>query len=948
MMQNIKSYLYMLGLLLVLSVIQVSAQDIPELEDSTLHGKNFLNYQSISPFGKELSVKNSTYSVSTIKSEEIRTMNTPALGNALAGRLTGLSVSQNGGAPGVNDATLRIRGVQTFVDPSMMVVVDGFQTEWNTLLPDEIESIHVLKDAASLAMYGISGANGVLYIKTKRGVARGKDLITFNSRVSFQQPGNMPEFLNNGEYAELYNIAMVNDGRDIASGIFSSQEIVDYYKNGTFPDLYSDVNWYNEIVKPSTITQDYNLSINGGNQGARYNVLLGYVNTPGLYKGLDGMNNSNWVYDRYVARINLDVEITDWLRAQVSTRGMIGSTKQPMIGQDTIWNSMSKFLPYNVKTQTGEWGGKENFELNPVAQIQQKGYSLQNSRSIDADVKLIADLPFLEGASVFGQIVFSNYYYSYFNKSRDFSYLELFPDPMNPGVIDTSIIKGTVNSNFEFAQPSGTQWNRSNMLGGAEYNKDLGNGVLYASAIYQRELYTTSYLLNQVPWAKINLFGRVNYSHMNKYIAEFGYSYSGTDNYAPESRFGFFPSVSAAWIISNENFLQESSRVNFLKIRASYGLVGNDRIGSLRRFMFNEYYGSPLGGYRLGNSLTTTQGTYESTALVNMDATWEKAYKANIGVDAQLFNKLSFSADYFFENREDIFVDPGNNLSVLIGGRYNQLNLGSAKNSGVEFEMNFQDNLGAFNYYFAPRLSIVNTEAVELGEAPQAFDYLYRKGNPIYQPFVLEAIGFFADQAEIDNSPFQTYGTVKPGDLKYKDQNNDGFIDNNDVVAKGYTAYPGMIYSFDAGFAFKGFDFSVFFQGVGRRTISLLSQDYMIPFLNEVKPTEWIRDNYWTPERGNNALYPRLTTQENPNNYQASTFWQRDGSYLRIRNVELGYNLPATLTRRFKAEGLRIYLNAVNPLTWHKITEIDIDPEINNPFSYPAMKSYNIGLSLNF
>lgn len=954
-MLKYKHHIYLLGLLAFVFVFDAIAQieadtiSISKYDTGIFEYKEFLNSKMVAPFWKMIDKSQSPYSSSSVSSKDLRSINTLSLGNTLAGRLTGLMVSKSGGNTGDATPTLQLRGVQSFVDPSMMVVVDGFQTEWNTLLPDEIESVQVLKDAASLAQYGISGANGVLYIKTKRGVVRDRSKVIFNSRVSLQQPTVLPEFLGNDDYAELYNIALMSDGKDISNGYFSSQEIVDYFKNGTYPVLYPDVDWYSEILKPSTITQDYDLSINGGNESSKYNVLLGFSNNPGLYGDVNGTTNSNYIYNRYVSRINLDVKITDWLHSQISTRAMVSTTKQPNVGQTYIWNAMGKFLPFNVQTPSGEWGGTEGYPDNPVALIKQKGYTIRNSRTIDANVKVIADILFISGLSAFGQVVFSNNYYSDYNKTRGYSYEELFADISNPGEY-TSVAKGDASQNFSYAQPAGEQWNRTTGLGGLEYNKSLTNGSLYASAIYSAEVYNTVYTLDfdDFSRAKINMFGRVNYMHKNKYIAEFGYSYSGTENYVPGKRFGFFPAISGAWIMSNEDFMNNKRKINFLKVRASYGMVGNDGLGSLPRFMFHEYYGSPSGAYRIGNLLNSSESTYEIIRFANPDATWEKAYKTNIGVDVEFYNKLSLSADYFHEKRKDIFVDPENNLSAVIGGRYNFLNQGEAKNSGAELELFYKDKIGSLGYYAGARFSYVKTEVVDMKEPPRAYDYLNRKGHPIGQPFVLEAIGFFKDQDDIDNSPFQSYGTVKPGDVKYKDQNEDGTINDNDQVAIGDTWYPGIIYSFDLGLDFKGFDFSIFFQGVGKRTISLLNANYMIPFLDNRKPVQWIADNYWTPQRGDAALYPRLTTESNTNNYKASSLWQRDGSYFRIKNIELGYSLPSDLTKRIGISGLRVYVNAVEPIIWDKIDEIEIDPEINNPYAYPSMKSYNLGFTLNF
>jgi TonB-linked SusC/RagA family outer membrane protein len=943
-MRNLRKYIYLPGLLLTLFGLRIMAQEAPVVKDSSsiFEHKKFLDHQVVSPFGKPVSKTLSTTSVSTIMADDIRSLNAGSISNALAGKLNGLYT----GAGYAN--SLQIRGVQTFLSGAdgVKVLVDGFETDWNTLLPDEIESISVLKDAASLAQYGISGANGVVYIKTKTGQTRDRALVTFNSRVSLRQPTILPKFVNNGDYAELYNIAMISDEKDIANGYFKTPQIVDHFKTGAYPVLYPDVDWYDEVLKPSSIGHDYTLGINGGQDNVDYNVVLGYSNTPGIYDGVDGKTNSNLISDKYVTRINLNADITEWLRAEVKARAMISSEKSPDTVQNVLWSAMGSFLPYNIKTPDGEWGGTEGYPENPVGRILQKGYYLTNTRSIDANVKVIADLPFVDGISIFGQMIFSNNFYSLYQKTRGLSYQELFP---TSDTTFTSILKGATNDNFSFTQRPGTQWNRTNILGGLEYNLETSNGQLHASAIYLRELYTVSLDESNVPMAKINLMGRVNYSLQGKYVAEFGYSYSGTDNYAAESRFGFFPSVSAAWVLSNESFLSGNQNINFLKLRASAGLVGNDQIGDLPRFMFLEPFGSPSGGFRIGDQLGTNAATREMVRFANPDATWEKAQKANIGLDAQLFNKLSVSADYFMEKRSDIFVDPANNLSVIIGGRYNYLNLGLAKNSGAEIEMMYQDKAGALGFYLVGRASYVKTEIVDSKEPPRAEDYLYRKGNPIGQPFVLEAIGFFADSADIASSPFQTFGAVKPGDVKYKDQNGDGFIDDNDVKAFGNPGYPSLIYSLDGGLEFMGFDVSLFIQGVTGRTISLLSESEIVPFLNgNRKPTEWVKENYWTPEKGNDALFPRLTTETNNNNYRASTLWQRDGSYLRIRNIEIGYSLPVAMIQKMKIERLRIYVNAANPFTISKITEIDVDPEINNPYTYPLMKSYNLGLTLNF
>jgi TonB-linked SusC/RagA family outer membrane protein len=945
-MQKLNKQSFLTGLLLFSVLVAGRAQTDQLKSDSTgiEAKKTFLDQNTISLYGKSVSKRVSTTSISVIEGSEVRSMNTPVLGNALAGKLTGLSVELGSGSPGTENPWVQIRGIQTFLSGAggIVVLVDGFETNWSSLHPDEIESVQVLKDAASLALYGNAGANGILYIKTKRGQNTEGTRITFNSRQSLQQPTVLPKFSTNGEYAEMYNLAMVSDGKDIATGRFPSQDIVDYYKNGTYPVLYPEVDWYNEILKPSSISQDYTLALDGKTENANYYVMLGYAGYPGLYANTDGDNNSNWKNNRYMSRINLDVNITDWLRASLNTRGTIITTKQPNVGESTIWRSMGSFLPFAVKTPSGEWGGSEGSRTNPVAQILQQGYNIEFSRYLDTDLKLVADIPVINGLSAFAHVAFSDYYFWDYVKTRGLSYQEIFPRTDTVGLYTTQI-KGNTDKNFAYSQPSGTQWNRNNWITGLEFNRTFGKSGVHLSTMYSRSLYTTTFAASNVPYARINLMGRANYNYDGKYIGEFGYSYSGSDNYAPGKRFGFFPSISGAWVISKESFFPASGAVDFLKIRASYGMVGNNNIGSLERFPYFEYYTSPNGSYRTGNNLGTNQTTYEIAAYPNENSSWEKAYKTNIGVDAQLFSKLSLSADYFSENREGILVNPSNFISMTIGSRFDYLNMGIAKNHGFELEMTYSDRTSVMSYYVTPRVSFVKSEIVDAREAPKQYDYLYQRGNPISQPFVLEAIGFFADQADIDASPFQTFGTVKPGDVKYKDQNDDDFIDNNDLVPVGNPTLPNLIYSFDLGLNYKGFDLAVFLYGVSGRTISLLNTQSMVPFLSDVKPNQWIMDNYWTSTRGDAAEYPRLTTESNDNNYRASTLWQRDGSFLRIRNVELGYTVPVQ-----SDINLRVYLNGVNLFTFDKIDEVDVDPEVLSVYQYPMMKSYNLGIKLEF
>lgn len=905
-------------------------------------------------FGTDIPKEISTASVSTVYDSSIRNINTPNLGNMLAGQLTGLNVSQTGSAPGYQDwPWLLIRGKASFLGNDgndIKVVVDGFETKWYNLVPDEIESISVLKDAAAVAQYGIDGANGVLYIKTKRGSKRDKNKITFNSRFSLQQPTVLPKYVDNGQYATLYNEALKSDGKDISSGMFGNEYVVKYYGDGTYPYQFGNVNWIDAVTKPQTYAHDYSLAVNGGSKAVAYNVVLGYMNTQGLYDETDPKRNtsSNWDLRRYSVRTNIDVQIASFLRSEVSLRATIDDKQMPNTDEATLWKNMGLFIPYAIKTETDAWGGSQNYAENPVASTQAKGYTSTNDRTIDANVKLIGDLGIVtKGLEAFGQVVFSNNYASGYNKTRDYSYNEYVTTVDPFGFVDyTTVVRGSSDNNFSIAQPSGAQWNRYNFLAGLQYNNTFGRKHhVTASSVYLQELYRTTG--SDMPWAKMGVSGRVNYNYDNKYIAELGYSIMGTAEYAPGKRFGFFPALSGAWVLSKEDFLKDNKTVNFLKLTGSFGLSGNDNLGGGSRFTYNQYYWGSGNAYYLGNGYTSIIWPKKQASLANPDITWEKSYKFNIALAGSIFQQFDFNVEYFHDYRTDIFVSPSTYMSALIGAEYYNQNAGIATNQGFEAELTYHNKIGELGYFATGRFSYAKNKIIDMKESPKAEDYLYLKGKSIDQPMVLEAIGFFRDQNDIDNSPLQMFGTVQPGDVKYKDQNGDNVIDDNDRKAFGNPTYPLFNYGVDLGLDYKGFDLSIFIQGVGGRTVSLLSSGFMTPFVNGgVKPNPELAANYWTEERADVATFPRMTTMSNNNNYRASTLWQVDGSYIRIKNIEVGYTFPIKWFTGIS--GIRLYANIVNPLTFSKLSKYNLDPEINSPYKYPLMKSTNLGLSLQF
>lgn len=904
------------------------------------------------PFANRIERKYITSSVTSVSGEKLKKINTPFLSNTLFGQLSGLHVQQGGGSPGNTDyPSLFARGRQTFQDNSVLVLVDGFESNWFTLLPDEIESVTVLKDAAALAQFGMDGANGAIVITTKRGAESKKTNINFSSRFGIHSARYLPESVNNGDYAELYNVGIVNDGRSIRDGYFRNDSIVNFFKNQQYPYLYPDVNWFGQVLRPNALSQDYNLSFSGGKKDVKYFLAMGYADYKGLYAGTDNDRTSNTNYNlkRYNLRANFDVNITSFLSAQANLRATMMDKYFPNTSENNLWRSMLLFIPYALKTEQGKWGGAQGYADNPSASILQRGFQSINDRTVDANVKLIGNMDFItRGLKFFWQLNFSNFFYDTYNKTRPLYFDEVIPrfDLIStPGVIPYDVFtRGTVDNNFTITQGNGNQYNRTSLLGGAEYEKKWSKHSLNSSLIYFQEKFNGDG--SEMPFAKQRFMGRVGYDFNKSYFADLNISYSGSENFPRGNRFGFFPALSAGWVVSNEKFMSKLNCFSFLKLRMSAGLLGNDNTGNAGRFIYNQYYNG-TGNYLIGNNLGVNAPMFNQSALANENVTWEKALRYNIGFESIVFKTLSLSADYFIENRTDIFINPSSFVPSLMGSTFSSVNRGETRTSGSELEIMYKQKFGSFNFYAGGNISFTKNKISDIAEPAPSDSYLTAKGNPINQPFVLEFLGFFKDQADISKSPTQLFGSVVPGDIKYKDQNGDGVIDNRDRKAFGFTSLPQMFYGFNLGFDYKGFDFNISVQGAGKRTVSLLDNNMIIPFLNGgVKPAQWVKDNYWTPARGDNAKFPRLTTIQNDNNYRPSTLWQRDGSFLRIQNLEIGYTISERVTKNLGMHVVRFFLNGNNLFQFDNINELNVDPEIMNTFIHPPMKSFNFGFAL--
>ena len=878
-----------------------------------------------------------TGAVSSVRGNELKSF-VPNIANMLNGRIPGLVVQQWGCEPGADSPAMNARGVNTYGSGTgLFIVIDGFQSTeayFQQLTPQEIESITLLKDASATAIYGSKGANGVLLITTKRGTSD-KIKINFSIQSGFQQPLRLPEFLGAYDYATLYNEALVNDGK---SPFYTPMDL-EAYKTGNDPIFHPDVDWYGTILRKAAPITNYNFTASGSNEYFRYFVLLNVLDDRSLYRKAGNVSDfsKNGTYTRYNFRTNIDVKLSKRLQGAITLGGTIEDKTNPGTSENTsgMFDLMSSIAPnaFPVYVSTGMYGGNSMYS-NPLGDLMQTGYTSYNGRSLQAIFQLKGDLGFITpGLSVNGAVGFNTYFKSYSKKSRQYARYSVDRDNAD------EIIYTTYGQNTSLAgdESSSSQWRDYSLQASLNYNRTF-NGLHNIDAIYLGSYNDYVVTGTDLSYKNIAMGGRVTYSYDKRYIGEFSFGYNGTENFPKGHRFGFFPAGSLGWILSNEAFLKGNPILNYLKLRASYGIVGNDNIGGIR-YMFDQYYDGY--GYHLGNSNNVQDGLVQGK-LANPDVTWEKEKKFNVGFEATLVNKIDVSFDYFIQKRSNILSQPYRTVPDYLGISRPDINIGKVGNKGLETSIRY-NGIGKkdLTYFVETSLWYAKNKVVYNAEAIQENEYLYGTGRIVGQPFVLEAIGFFKDEDDILKSPTQTFTDVRPGDIKYKDQNKDGKIDSNDYYPIGYTSMPQITLGLHGGITFKGFDMDIFFQGAANRTV-YCGGKYYHAFQNDAKVSS-IALGRWTPETAETATYPRLSSENNLNNYQASSFWQKNGNFLKLRSLEIGYTLPFQLSRKINLEKVRIFANGTNLFSLDHMDGFT-DPETMS--GYPALRTISFGLSI--
>ncbi len=899
-------------------------------------------------------------SQSTIRAEELKAP-VRDLTTAIAGRLAGVIATQRGGGPGNDGANLFIRGVSTFTTSPQgpLLVVDGVpDRQINNIDPEDIESFTVLKDATATAVYGTRGANGVILINTRKGKT-GKPSINAEFDQALTKFTFLPKFIDAPTYMSLFNEGMTMRGR---TSLYT-EEAINKHATGEDPDLYPNVDWYNVLFNKAGSNNRATLNVNGGSERARYYVSTGYFGETGLFKNDEIQSyNSTLKLNRFNFTSNMDIDITGSTKLALGVNGYITNLNTPAYGVNEIFDLATRSAPHIIPPQYSnkQWPQLPGTRISPYMALTQSGVSNAYNNAVRSNLRITQDLgTIIPGLSATAMFAFDVNVSNSLNRSRTLqTYWATGRD--NDGNLITEISSpGTNELSFSLNRYGDRRFYTESAI---NYRHQFGvhdvSGMLlfnqsdYSDATAQVNTYKAA-----IPYRQRNLVGRANYGYNGRYYAEANFSYSGSDNFAPENRYGFFPSFGVGWVVSNEKFFDALSGViNHFKLRYTYGLSGNAGLTDPSlRFLYLTTIADG-DSYTFGEPGSTSTLTGYREERVGGNVKWETSYRQNLGVELNfLKNNLQLIAEFFKERREGIllpnYVIPY--VSGFTGSNIPYSNIGKTRNEGIDLTLEY-DKRWTANKFLSFRGTLTCNKNVDVfdGLPPWNYPWLDRIGHSIDQRFGYTAIGYFTSQEEIDNAPQQS-GDVRPGDIRYKDLNDDGIINANDESAIGYGSTPRMVYGLSLSGGLANFDLSLFFQGVGLVDFNYTSGFGTTPFPEGATYGNMYTQilNRWTPENPDqSAFYPRLSTnQDATTNYYTSTHWIKRADYLRLKQAELGYSFTGkVLLKKFALSKLRLFLSGTNLFTlspwkfW--------DPELGDGRGtvYPNISTYNFGIRANF
>ena len=903
----------------------------------------------------------STGAVAYATGETLKQYPSPSITNSLYGRFPGLTVTQGTGEPGNDAANLAIRGVGSSAISSLYnnfnVFVDGFEVKlnyFNYLQPEEIESISILKDAATLAQFGMHGDNGVIWIVTKRGVP-GKTKFTFQTHTGVQMPITMLKPLRSYDFAKYYNVARSNDNKGVWSPKYSPANLQAYDSGkGT------NVDWYNQVLRNAGAYSDGTLTFNGGDNKILFNTIINYTNQQGILNQRNTDTTANESFTRINLRTNLNFKVLKIFDARIGIVTRLETRKTPNYSISQLFNDIANY-PSNIypviDTLTGNYSGVNNYLNNPRASVATIGWQSTRTRFLQGNFGLREKLDFITKGL-------------YIDESLSFNSMSLATNSNTRTYARSGVAQSGsyVNSTFYPSAQSATgqdDWKQGKFVLG--YDKQFGNHHLTSAVEY---LASTELIASAIYNYKndfLNTCGNTNYSYKNKYIADFAFSYFGSDNFASSQRYVFYPAISVAWVASNENFIRKVLPfANFIKLRASAGLSGNDaNVAAFSQggnYLFQQFYSGSgsfyQGGDNVGSS-PTNAGDLNPLYVADPNFRAEKSKKYDIGTDITLFNKFSINADVFIDYRSNI-----PSLNNFIPGYYGTVttysNVGAMTSKGLEIMLSYSNKIKDVDYTVFSITSFNTSNVTVSGATPVPFSANSAVGRPYGTPLGLVANGFYQlsdfnpDGTLKASLPRPAYGNVQPGDIRYKDLTGDSVVDARDIAPIGKTNLPTFNYSFGANLVYKHFDLGLLLQGAANSSVNLLSTPSSMfqPYANNNNAFPNAKQAWaYYPNQGIDtratATMPRLSTGTNLNNYQASTFWYKNNNFLRVRNIELGYSLGNRYLRRYGLSEFRCYLNFTNPFTFsHFMKVYQLDPESLS--GYPTLKTVNLGLSVAF
>lgn len=910
-------------------------------------------------------------SVSTINVSDLKKVSSSNMTTMLAGNIAGMISYQRSGEPGADNADFFIRGVTTFgykKDP--LILIDGIEvtsTDLARLQPDDIANFSIMKDATSTAVYGARGANGVILITTKEG-KEGKLNISVRYENSISKPTNNIDLADPITYMKLGNEAVLT--RNPLGILPYSKSKIENTEAGMNPIIYPVVDWQEMLFKNYAVNHRVNLNASGGGKIAQYYLTATFNQDNGILN-VDNRNNFNNNIDlkTYSIRSNVNFNLTPTTKAVLRVSGTFDDYTGPIQSGTEIYNMVMHANPVlfpayyepdagNRETKHilfGNYG--EGKYLNPYANLV-RGYKDYSRSKVDAQFEVKQDLSFLlDGLSV--RALFNTSRSSYFDVSRGYHpyYYSLGSYDRETG----EYILAPLN------ETSGTEYlgysEGDKLVSSSTYLEFMGNydrvfaqkhaiGAMMVFIMRNSITGNAGDLQRSLPFRNLGLSGRITYSYDNRYFGEFNFGYNGSERFDKSKRFGFFPSAGAAWNISGENFWAPFSRyVSKLKLRGTYGLVGNDAIGSdYDRFFYlsNVNMDDTRKGAVFGNHFAYSRPGISVSRYANPDITWEKAQKTNLGLELGLFNKFNIEADYFIENRTNILMDRASIPTTMGLSAGIRANVGEAQSKGIDGSIDYAESFGRYFWIKARANFTFATSEFKVYEEPRYKEtYLSHVGQSLTQNWGLIAERLFVDEAEVANSPKQNFGVYGAGDIKYRDVNGDGQITGLDRVPIGYPTSPEIIYGFGVSLGYRNVDFSCFFQGSARSSFWIDARATS-PFSGETQLLKAYADSYWSEDhRDLYALWPRLSPTVNENNAQQSTWFMRDGSFLRLKSLEIGYTLPAKWMEKFHLTNARIYVNGTNLLCFSKFKLWD--PEMGgNGLGYPVQMTFNTGINISF